>query len=154
MNDKCPIKLIIIKYSPEWFKSKADKVILQGNSLINLHRAHRLDAIEKEIINHPEIEMIFCGFMGGDYIKGIVYDDYITARLVRLWEFNKNKRKTIIIYLIGPLYHGSCSSISSTLSSGINCFNLIIFINISITLASRGYNARYKYTLFRHDRIS
>lgn len=79
-----------------WFKSKADKIIPLGNSLINVHRAHRLDAVEQEIMNNPGNEMIFGGFMGGDYIKGISYDDYITARLVRLWEFDKRDKTSLI----------------------------------------------------------
>ena len=36
-----------------------------GNSLINIHRSHRLYAIEKEKTNNPKVEMIFGGFMGG-----------------------------------------------------------------------------------------
>lgn len=82
--------------SSEWFTAYADIIIPQGNSLINIHRAHRLDAIEKEIENNPGIEMIFGGFMGGDYIKGIIYDDYITARLVRLWEFDKREHHKLV----------------------------------------------------------
>ena len=35
--------------------------------------------------------MIFGGFMGGDYLKGIIYDDYITAKLIRLLESNEDR---------------------------------------------------------------
>ena len=55
--------------------------IVLGNSLVNLHRAHRLHAVEQEIKTNPETEMIFSGFMGGDYVKGLSYDDYITPQI-------------------------------------------------------------------------
>ncbi len=73
----------------EWFKKCTNKIIRTGNSLINLHRAHRLDAIEREREINSNAEMIFGGFMGGDYTKGIIYDDYITARLLRLWKYSE-----------------------------------------------------------------
>lgn len=71
-----------------WFKNYSSKILQFGNSLINVHRAHRLDAIEKEINTNPSSQMIFGGFMGGDYTKGIIYDDYITAKLMRLWKYS------------------------------------------------------------------
>ena len=73
--------------TPEWFRSKALEVIEIGDSLLNIHRAHRLDAIQQEIENYKDTDMIFCGFMGGDFIKGINYDDYITSKLFRLKEY-------------------------------------------------------------------
>ena len=73
----------------EWFRSKANEIIEMGNSLINIHRAHRLDAIQCEVAKYPETDMIFCGFMGGDYIKGINYDDYITAKILHLNEYSQ-----------------------------------------------------------------
>ncbi|APF20141.1 hypothetical protein Calab_0559 [Caldithrix abyssi DSM 13497] len=86
----------------EWFEKYALKIIEMGNTLINIHRAHRLDAIENEIQNNPDNEMILCGFMGGDYIKGIIYDDYITAKFMRLWKYSAisevDKIKEILTY--------------------------------------------------------
>ena len=35
--------------------------------------------------------MVFGGFMGGEYIKGIAYDDYITPALFREFEFGPNR---------------------------------------------------------------
>ena len=72
----------------EWFEQYGNKIIKMGNSLINIHRAHRLDAIEKEMENNPSNEMILGGFMGGEYLKGISYDDYIIPKLFRKWEEN------------------------------------------------------------------
>lgn len=42
--------------SKEWFNSYAVKIVENGNSLINIHRAHRLDAIEKELEIHPDVD--------------------------------------------------------------------------------------------------
>jgi len=72
-----------------WYKDKALEIVKMGNSLLNIHRAHRLDAIQQEVENYKDTDMIFCGFMGGDYVKGINYDDYITPKLLRLNEYEK-----------------------------------------------------------------
>lgn len=78
----------VSKPTKEWFSEYSNKIINIGNTLINIHRAHRLDAIEKQMENNSSTEMIFGGFMGGDYTKGIIYDDYITTRLLRLWKYS------------------------------------------------------------------
>ena len=90
--------------STNWFSNKADEIINIGNSLINIHRAHRLEAIESEIPKNPNVQMIFGGFMGGDYVKGVTYDDYITAKIVRLWEYSKLEKKQIIKLLLKEKY--------------------------------------------------
>lgn len=75
-----------------WYTNYVDGVIKIGNSLVNLHRAHRLFAIDSELESNPQTDMLFCGFMGGDYVKGLSYDDYITPRLFREYEYGNNKR--------------------------------------------------------------
>jgi hypothetical protein len=75
-----------------WQEEYSREIITFGNSLINLHRAHRLDAINREIENHPDVEMVLGGFMGGDYIKGLKYEDYITSRLIREIEYNGGRK--------------------------------------------------------------
>jgi len=81
----------------EWFSSYAEKILSIGDSLINIHRAHRLESIEKELIKNPNTEMLFGGFMGGDYVKGLIYDDYITPRFLWEYEFGKDKHKLNVI---------------------------------------------------------
>jgi len=88
--------------SANWFDKYANKIITLGNSLINIHRAHRLDAIEKEMQQNPSNEMIFIGHMGGEYVKGFAYADYITSKLFRLWNLeddslNKENIKRILL---------------------------------------------------------
>lgn len=57
-----------------------------NNQFIHLHRAHRLDAIKKEA-SRSKIDMLFIGAMGGDYIKGTSFDDYIVSEFVRRFYF-------------------------------------------------------------------
>ena len=86
--------------SAEWFERMGKEIIPLGHSLVNIHRAHRLDAIQKEKEQFPDTDMLFAGFMGGDYIKGIVYDDYITAKLVRLWEYTEENKRSLVKRLL------------------------------------------------------
>ena len=76
----------------DWFEHYGNKIVEMGNSLINIHRAHRLDAIEREMAQNPTNEMILSGFMGGEYLKGISYDDYIIPKLFRKREENNSYR--------------------------------------------------------------
>ena len=87
-----------------WFKDLADFIINYGNSLINLHRAHRLDAIRREKQNFPEIDMLFVGHMGGELLKRIFYDDYITSKFFRLYQHNQNDVKSVIASLLQERY--------------------------------------------------
>lgn len=72
--------------SAAWFRDHAREIVRRGNSLINVHRAHRLDAIRNEDALAKDRRTLFAGFMGGDYLKGLSYDDYITAKFWRLWK--------------------------------------------------------------------
>lgn len=91
--------------SAKWFGDMASQLVPMGDSLINIHRAHRLDAIEKETHTYPHTDMLFAGFMGGDYIKGIVYDDYITSKLARLWEFTDTDKRELATGLLNERYY-------------------------------------------------
>ena len=61
----------------------ATSIIHNNNPFIHIHRAHRLDAIIKERENMGEIDMVFVGAMGGDYIMGESFNDYILTEFVR-----------------------------------------------------------------------
>jgi len=69
----------------DWFARRGKEVIALGSSLLHIHRAHRLDAIEREMESNPANELILVGDMGGEYIQGVAYHDYIISKLVRLW---------------------------------------------------------------------
>jgi len=81
----------------EWYLNLSKEIVKIGNSLIHLHRAHRLDAIRREKELAPEIDMVFMGSMGGDYIKGAFLDDYIITELVRRWWFDSKISKVDLI---------------------------------------------------------
>ncbi|MFA7359811.1 MAG: hypothetical protein WC139_02120 [Candidatus Kapaibacterium sp.] len=79
-----------------WFSEYSNKIIKLGNTLINIHRAHRLDAVEQESNCYPCSDILFGGFMGGDYIKGLVYNKYITSEFAENWILNKNNKHNIL----------------------------------------------------------
>ena len=71
----------------DWFQTTGNEIIIVGETLVNIHRAHRLDAIEKEKINHPRIDMLVTGpFVGGEYIKGMKYDNIQIPKLLKDFE--------------------------------------------------------------------
>jgi len=83
---------------PEWFESYGRRIVGDGNSMLNIHRAHRYDALELEMKNHPDNEMIFTGDMGGEYIKeGFNYYDYILSKTFRLWKPGDNTANRSVI---------------------------------------------------------
>jgi len=79
-----------------WFQQMSNHIISFGCSMINIHRAHRLDAMIKEQSkNNPDA--IVTGLMGGEYIKGVAYDDYIIPKIVRLYEENNCELTRLIL---------------------------------------------------------
>ena len=69
--------------SPDWLMNKWAGIVSIGNTLVNLHRAHRFHAAEEEKKRHPEVEVLFTGLMGGEYLRGPVYDGYIISEYFR-----------------------------------------------------------------------
>ncbi len=110
----------------DWFMEYSNKIVDFGNSLINIHRAHRLNAIEQEVKNNPETEMILGGFMGGDYLKGIVYDDYITAEIIRHIEYSKEPLDSIIQSILDKNFITSSSNDIQEIMDKINHFEFRI----------------------------
>lgn len=64
-----------------WLEDHSERLIITGNSLINIHRAHRNDAVEREKNIFPDSEMIFTGLMGGEYLKEPSYDGIVIPAL-------------------------------------------------------------------------
>lgn len=87
----------------EWFQSIAVKEIIpHGNSLVNIHRAHRFDAIKKLKNEDPEIEMLYTGLVGGEYIKRPSYNNISIPKIYQDWlklKGNKEKKDFIIAKL-------------------------------------------------------
>lgn len=74
---------------PSAYKHLIAKIVDIGNPFIHLHRAHRLQAIE-QVSQEVGIDMVFVGAMGGDYIKGASFDDYIISEFLRLYFFERS----------------------------------------------------------------
>lgn len=89
----------------DWFSGLSERIVESGNSLINIHRAHRYFAVDCEKKKYPGVNMIFGGFMGGDFIKGIALDDYITPKLFRYWFYPKKHRKDSIKKILSEKYY-------------------------------------------------
>lgn len=73
-----------------------NEIIDFENQFIHLHRAHRLDAIKQEKKILKSIDTLFMGAMGGDYIKGVSFNDYIISEFVRRYLFENKKRIDLI----------------------------------------------------------
>ncbi|GAB1350634.1 hypothetical protein MASR1M107_28490 [Ignavibacteriales bacterium] len=85
--------------TPEWYSDLVDKVIKDSSGLAHLHRAHRYAAIESEVSRISNLDMVFLGSMGGDFIKGVHLNDYIITEFIRLHYF-QNKLSPSNISLI------------------------------------------------------
>ena len=65
------------------YSDLVDGVVNVNKTSIHIHRAHRLDAIIKEKEYCNDTDMLFVGAMGGDYIMGEGFNDYIITKFVR-----------------------------------------------------------------------
>ena len=81
---------------PESVKICIRELIGLGNSLVNLHRLHRFNAV-KELAALHSPDALFTGLMGGEYIKGMSFDDYIIPVFIRLWEARGRKDEIALI---------------------------------------------------------
>lgn len=75
----------------EWFEEQAKSIIAYGDSLINIHRAHRNDALKREKNIFPGTEMVFTGLMGGEYLKQPRYDNVVIPKLFKSFESIKKE---------------------------------------------------------------
>jgi len=69
----------VLAPSAMWLKDTWMKIGNFGETLINLHRAHRYQAAIDEKTKNPRSEAVFTGLMGGEYLRGIEYDGYIIS---------------------------------------------------------------------------
>jgi hypothetical protein len=79
----------------EWVLDQSGKLIDIGNTLINFHRAHRNDALEKAAASYPDTEMIFSGLMGGEYLKEPFFDDIVLPKFLNGFLINNNRGDNI-----------------------------------------------------------
>lgn len=61
------------------------KLMSFKDPFVHLHRAHRLQAFSDMKGENPQSSFLFLGCMGGDYSKGIAFNDYIVTKFIRLY---------------------------------------------------------------------
>lgn len=70
----------------DWFHSIINKEVLpNGNSLVNIHRAHRIEAIKQLKKDNSKVEMLYTGLVGGEYIKRPSYNNVSMPRIYETW---------------------------------------------------------------------
>jgi len=75
--------------SPENYDIWVNNLMRFCNPFISLHRAHRLQAFSEMRSKFPDIDFLFMGCMGGDYSKGISFNDYIVTKFLRFYYIDK-----------------------------------------------------------------
>ena len=88
-------------YFPEevtanWFRSISDEVIDLGQSVVHLHRAHRVDAIKQLSSEYSSDQLFFGGYMGGELLMGVYYDNLIITNFVKRWIQETDQDKDLI----------------------------------------------------------
>ena len=79
----------------EWFETYSNKVICSDNPTINIHRSHRFYAFEKLQSELGSDVSYYAGYMGGEFMMGIYYDDLIFSKyLTSNWETGLDGEKT------------------------------------------------------------
>lgn len=81
-----------IRFDKDSFAQYAKNSISTGQSLVSLHRAHRLKAMESEA---RFADTMFLGTMGGEFIKGANRTDYIISDFV--YEFSQQPSRDVLI---------------------------------------------------------
>lgn len=81
----------------EWFLKQAEELITYGQGLINIHRAHRNDAIKKVKEQIRDVEMVFTGLVGGEYFKEPSFDNVTLPLIFKSLITTKSKAEGISI---------------------------------------------------------
>jgi hypothetical protein len=89
-------EIIMPDNSLDWYENVYDQIIRMNDPLINVHRAHRYHSFSKLRLNLGENTMLFGGYMGGEILMGLYYDDLIfTSFLRKYWEENMPIHKLV-----------------------------------------------------------
>jgi hypothetical protein len=80
----------------EWFGLLCHDIMKYGDSLTHFHRAFRLAGMKAELYARPDTEMILGGFMGGEGIKGVHYDNLIITRFTQTYNPSLKNKKALI----------------------------------------------------------
>jgi len=72
-------EILDIQMTKGLFEETARKIVREGNSLSSIHRAHRLLSIIKQ---SAKSDTLLLGTLGGEFVKGVDEDDYITPKFI------------------------------------------------------------------------
>ncbi|GEM_PF-2622738 len=87
------------------YSELVNKIVDSENHFIHIHRAHRLDAIIKESnYFNNDLDMVFVGAMGGDYIMGENFNDYIITEFIRRFLTEEMSQKEIVSQILDKHY--------------------------------------------------
>jgi len=126
-------KTLNLNYSNHYFiptplnyLSLTKEIIQNGNTITNIHRAHRLHAIKQELSISPNTKILFTGHMGGEGIRGLTINDYFSSPLIKniLYQ-NINPQiinNTLLKYFI-KLEHNTTQQLTSIITN-MPLFNL------------------------------
>lgn len=94
---------------PEWFGTMSDEIVENGNAIVSIHRAHRLQAIKGE---SEKSDFMFLGYLGGETVRGNWPDNLITSSFaLRLWEKPQQAQDLIKEHLKKNYFIGDTSEI-------------------------------------------
>ena len=80
----------------EWLSKLSEKIIEQGQSLVNIHRAHRVDSIKHLQQDESKEQLFLGGYMGGELMMGVYYDNLIVTDFIKEWIFSKESKRDLI----------------------------------------------------------
>ena len=80
----------------EWFSKLSEEIIQQGQSLVNIHRAHRVDTIKQLQKDESKEQLFLGGYMGGELMMGVYYDNLIITDFIKDWLFSNEPKAELI----------------------------------------------------------
>lgn len=95
---KCDLKYHnhYVQPTAGWFSQQSEEIVDKGDSITQLHRAHRLAAIRMETEAHPDTDMVMGGYMGGEYIRNFYYDGVTVPGFVKSWLHGQGDKRELI----------------------------------------------------------
>ena len=77
-----------------YFQKMADEIVSLGNPNISIHRAHRLNAFKEYATIYGDDSTYFAGYMAGEFLMGVYYDNLIFSKYVTdVWNNQNNDVK-------------------------------------------------------------
>jgi len=85
--------------SSQWLNDTSQEILEYGNSLINIHRAHRHDAVNEASKASENKNMLFTGLVGGEYLKETYFNDVAIPKIFsNLFELsNKSAKERLLV---------------------------------------------------------